>query len=152
MYIGLELYKRNARKSISWQTFLEASEAVLIGSRTSAQVSTMIYLDSRITRQLPARKKKRRRPPVPPLLGHREDPLRDEATAIQNLRAPPQAPQQFHFISFLPLGFLPSVVALGHREFQRRDVPFHDAVVVPVWKSTSVSGAPDNSSLSISRR
>mgnify|MGYP004196940663 CR=1 FL=1 len=33
VYIGLELYKRNARKSISWQTFLEASEAVLIGSR-----------------------------------------------------------------------------------------------------------------------
>ena len=32
--LGLELFKRNARKSISWQTFLEASEAVLIGSPT----------------------------------------------------------------------------------------------------------------------
>ena len=31
--LGWGLYKRNARKSISWQTFLEASEAVLIGSR-----------------------------------------------------------------------------------------------------------------------
>ena len=31
--LGLELFKRIARKSISWQTFLEASEAVLIGSR-----------------------------------------------------------------------------------------------------------------------
>ena len=30
---GLDLYNLNARKSISWQTSLEASEAVLIGSR-----------------------------------------------------------------------------------------------------------------------
>ena len=29
----MELYKRNARQSISWYTFLEASEALLIGSR-----------------------------------------------------------------------------------------------------------------------
>ena len=30
---SLELYKRNARKIISWQTSFEATEAVLIGSR-----------------------------------------------------------------------------------------------------------------------
>ena len=29
----MELYKRNARKIISWQTSFEATEAVLIGSR-----------------------------------------------------------------------------------------------------------------------
>ena len=33
VYTALELYKRNTRKSVSWQTFLEASEALLIGSR-----------------------------------------------------------------------------------------------------------------------
>ncbi len=35
----MDLYKRNVRKSVSWETFLEASEALLIGSRDDSRTS-----------------------------------------------------------------------------------------------------------------